>query len=160
MCLDALAESTFSNSNPDVLTVGEDVFTLHNCSGTSVAAPQVAGLASVSLDDFTGFADQPVSITKRVIVSNTRSNKVIDAYATVLALDGTTLTPATVPMRFALLDVHRDNKFDEPDLDEFLTNLFVSTASDITHTPSPASARTSVSLISTETDSPRPEPTA
>ena len=110
---------------------------LHD-NGTSVAAPQVAGLASylwILSPDLRGL---PSSITKRTILSNTRNNKLIDAYATVLALDGTTLTPATAPMRFALLNVHRDDKFDEQDLDEFLTNLFVSTAGDISHTPSPA----------------------
>ena len=127
-------ESAFSNSDPDVFAVGEDV--LHD-SGTSVAAPQVAGLASYLWMLSPDLRNFPSAITKRAIVSNTR-NKFIDAYATVLALDGTTLSPAAVPMRFTLLDVHRDNKFDETDLDEILSHLFVSTATDISHTPQPA----------------------
>ena len=127
-----LTESTFSNSSPDVFAVGEDV--LHD-NGTSVAAPQVAGLASylwILSPDLRGL---PSSITKRTILSNTRNNKLIDAYATVLALDGTTFSKTAMPMRFALFDVNHDGVFDNDDLDEILSHLFVTNASDITLTP-------------------------
>ena len=123
-----------------MLTVGENIPDLTGnflSSGTSFAAPQVAGLASYLWMLSPDLRGQPVAITKNIIVSNTYSNKFIDAYATVLALDGTTLSPENAPMRFALLNVNHDTKFDEADIDEILSHLFVSTSTDISHQPAP-----------------------
>jgi len=141
---DQLAESTFSNSGPDVLAVGEDVFNVGGFSGTSVAAPQVTGLISYLWMISPDLQAQPVAVTKQIIVANTRSNKVIDAYATVLALDGTTLAKQTAPIRFALLDENKDGKFDEQDIDDFLSKLFVvdnsAGTSTITHQAAPGTS--------------------
>lgn len=138
---DQLSESVFSQSGPDVFAVGENVLNNSDLEGTSFAAPQVAGLAAYLWMLSPDLRNQPVSTTKRIIVANTR-NKVIDAYASVLALDGTTLSQASAPIRFALLNVHNDDNqppvFDEQDLAEFLEHLFVSTDTDITHQPAPA----------------------
>jgi hypothetical protein len=138
-----MGESTFSERGPDVLTVGEKIPDLNGNleEGTSFAAPQVAGLATYLWMLSPDLRSQPIAVTKRIIVANTYDNKFIDAYATALALDGTTLSPATAPMRLALLDANHDGVFDEQDIDLILSNLFVvdnsSGASIITHQAMP-----------------------
>ncbi len=138
-----MGESFFSNRNPDVLTVGEEIPDLSGnlTDGTSFAAPQVAGLASYLWMLSPDLRNQPMAVTKRIIVANTYDNKFIDAYATALALDGTTLSPTTAPMRLALLDANNDGVFDEQDIDLILSDLFVvdtsTGASVITHQAAP-----------------------
>ena len=138
-----MVESVFSESNADVLTVGEQIPDLSGApaDGTSVAAPQVAGLVSYLWMLSPDLRNQPIAVTKRIIVANTYDNKFIDAYASALAIDGTTLSPATAPMRLALLDANNDGVFDEQDIDLILSDLFVvdnsSGASIITHQAAP-----------------------
>jgi hypothetical protein len=121
-----LAESDFSERNPDLLTVGEDVF---GHSGTSLAAPQVTGLVSLlwMLDPQLRTA-QPISATKNAIVANARS-RFVDAYAAVLSLDpASTPTPTSARIRRQLLNVvssPSSEVFNEADIDEFLRHLFV-----------------------------------
>ena len=126
-----LSESAFSNSGPDVTAVGERI-TIHDLStvnGTSFSAPQVAGLASYLWLLSPQLRSQPASVTRRAILQNARSTtqagNVIDAYATVLSLDpASSPTPATAPVRLAILDVHKDGRFDEGDLAVYRTAYF------------------------------------
>jgi len=120
-----LFESSFSNAGPDVLGVGEHVFTNLDLQGTSFSAPQVAGLISylwMISRDLGGI--QPISVTKRAILANTR-NGIIDAYATALSLDGAGAPSVqNYPKRLKLLDVNEDDKFDDKDIEEFLHQYF------------------------------------
>jgi hypothetical protein len=122
---DQLAESTFSDNNSDVLAVGEQIFFPANFTGTSFAAPQVAALASYLWMLSPDLEAEPASTTKRAIVANSR-NHVIDAYATVLSMDEAALpNPANAPMRLNILDVNGDGRFDESDINDFLSHFFV-----------------------------------
>jgi hypothetical protein len=129
-----LAESTFSNSGPDILAVGESVFAAGN-DGTSFATPQVSGLAAFLWMISPDLRDQPVAVTKRAIVTNA-NNHFLDAYATVLSLDagGVLPTAQSAPIRKALLDVNGDGKFDEADLGIFLSHLQDSNGNPVTPT--------------------------
>lgn len=122
---DQLPESGFSETNADVLAVGENLMNT-GINGTSGAAPQVAGLASFLWMLSTDLREfQPIAMTKRAIVANAR-NKVIDAYATVLSLDeGTLPTPASAQIRTILLDADGSSDFKESDIDFFLRAFFV-----------------------------------
>jgi autotransporter-associated beta strand protein len=133
-----LEESLFSNRHADVKAVGQNV-TLHcdmgrpslGCPvglGTSFSAPQVAGLASYLWLLSPELKGKPANATAQIIKANTRTNAhttgIIDAYATVLALDQAALpTPSTAPIRLALLDVNTDRKFDEADLRTFMSEF-------------------------------------
>jgi len=121
---DNLRESDFSENNPDVLAVGENIFN-DGKDGTSFSAPQVTGLASFLWMISPDLRDlQPISVTKRAIVANARS-RFIDAYATVLSLDEATLpTPDTAQIRMNLLDIDGINGFTEGDIDLFLRAYF------------------------------------
>lgn len=139
---DQLVESAFSDENADVQAVGEEIFGLVN--GTSFASPQVAGLASyLWLLSPELRTSQPIAMTQRAIVANTRSN-VIDAYATVLSLDGAVLpTPVTAPIRLAILDVDGVDGFNEADIEAFLSDFyFVDAAGNITRQPPEVNAVT------------------
>lgn len=139
---DDLGESVFSDSDPDVKAVGENVFMLDGTfqNGTSFAAPQVAGLASyLWLLSPELRNNRPSQITRRAILENARdaalTTGIIDAYATILSLDQAVLpTPASAPVRLAILDVmFDDNKFDETDLEAFVaafTNSMAGTKMD------------------------------
>ncbi len=131
---DQLAESTFSASGPDVLAVGENVLDNPAYKGTSVAAPQVAGLASLLWMLSPDLYAQPPSTTKRAIVANTR-NRVIDAYASVLSLDeAASPNEQTAHIRATLLNVAGDEHFTEADIEAFLRQFFVvDTGGNITH---------------------------
>ena len=133
---DELSESSFSNSDPDVRAVGERVSNVCLAvpcparSGTSDAAPQVAGLASYLWLLSPDLRARPSSVTKQAIVMNTRdgqhANRLLDAYATVLSLDAATLPDATsAPVRRAILDANDDGVFDERDLAPFVGHYFV-----------------------------------
>jgi hypothetical protein len=127
---DDLFVSSFSGSNIDVNAVGEGVLTFSgSADGTSVAAPQVAGLASylwLLSDDLR--SNRPVTDTREAIIENvhsTAAGPTLDAYATVLSLDAPgPLTAANAPVRRALLDVNNDQKFDHVDIAVFVSRFF------------------------------------
>ncbi|HEY4211982.1 MAG TPA: hypothetical protein VGM84_10915 [Steroidobacteraceae bacterium] len=119
---DQLAESAFSDRNPDVLAVGEHVFG-HN--GTSDAAPQIAGLASFLWMVSPSLRNLPASQTRHAILDNARG-KFVDAYASVLSLDPAVLPSGqNQPIRQTLLDVNEDQIFNEKDIQLFLQHFFV-----------------------------------
>lgn len=113
--------SDFSEPGADVFAVGEGIPTLLGIptQGTSVAAPQVAGLASYLWMLSPDLRARPVQDTIAAIEANASPEGIIDAYATVLSLDAAEeLTPATAPVRLAILDVDDDGDFDMVDLQE------------------------------------------
>jgi Subtilase family len=129
-----LKQSGFSSKGADVAAVGDVVPTSGGFVevGTSFSAPQVAGLASylwlLSNDLRT---NHPAHDTRTAIQANARPRQgqtepVIDAYATVLSLDqagaAQTWTADTAPVRFAILNINNDAKFDENDLAMFLSH--------------------------------------
>lgn len=122
----ALRESRFSNLGSDLLAVGENVVTFSGVEqGTSLSSPQIAGLASYLWLLSPALRAQPSAATVGAIIANTgvgaTGNEVLDAYATVLSLDEAELpTPASAPVRLAILDVNDDGKFDESDLELFV----------------------------------------
>jgi hypothetical protein len=119
-----LSESAFSNTHPDVRAAGEDVFGDADLTGTSFAAPQVAGLAAYLWQVSPDLRSRRAAVTKQAIVANAR-NGVIDAYASVLSLDPAALpTPATSPIRRTLLDIDGDGAFTDFDLDAHLRWLY------------------------------------
>jgi subtilisin family serine protease len=101
--------------------------------GASYATPQVAGLAaylwSIDPDLTPQQVVDTIRATSRVLpdpdgagcseLARLVTSKVIDAYDAVLALDAGSLTPATAPVRLALLDVTGDGVFDAQDLTDF-----------------------------------------
>ena len=102
-------------------------------TGTSMAAPQVAGLAAY-------LWSLAPSLTGNEIFRRIRDNArggssgcadngqpVIDAYATILTADKAE-TVADAKVRFAILDANNDGKFDEVDLINFKTKLTTSTS--------------------------------
>ncbi len=101
----------------------------HALTGTSFAAPQVAGLASYLWLLDPGLAGAPVAETLQLIRATSRSTAtvvhVLDAYAAVLALDARN---QNLRIRKALLDVdaNHDGKFDGNDLVVF-SNAYGST---------------------------------
>src|SRR5262249_15547041 len=128
-----------SDSGPDVFAVGELVFTLDGFQqGTSFAAPQITGLASylwllsggahAKTPAVADLATMPVSVTRRAILQNTQQGdgiQLIDAFAAALSLDAVgPPTPATAPVRLALLDVDGNDRFDEDDVSAFLASYF------------------------------------
>lgn len=135
---DGLNSSRFSEPGDNVQAIGESVPTLglgstpERTQGTSVAAPQVAGLASYLWMLSPELRALPVQATMAAIKTNASSFPLglIDAYATVLSLDQpVAVTPATAKIRLAILDVAGrvdangnvigDGKFDLIDLQAF-----------------------------------------
>jgi hypothetical protein len=122
----AIQESAFSNRNPHLHAVGEEVWVVDDTQsfGTSLAAPQVAGLASYLWLLSDELRSQPVSATWHAILDNTRlvgsDVHLLDAYAAILSLDEPVpATPASTPIRLALLDLDDNGRFDEVDLEAF-----------------------------------------
>ncbi len=95
-------------------------------AGTSVAAPQVAGLASYLWRISPELRNGPVADTIGAILANTRgAGSVIDAYATVLSLDPVGAPdPATWDVRRTVLDVDNDGGFDEGDLQLYVERFY------------------------------------
>ena len=129
--------------------------TAGNLSGTSMSTPQVAGLAAYlwALDPGISVSNlksalvgngAPVSGSTGARCANVASAPLIDAYASVLSLDGTrTPSAAETPMRHALLDVaptSGDGRFDEIDLTTFLVSWFPGFVSSAAPGRSPAAA--------------------
>jgi hypothetical protein len=124
-----LTASALSNDGADLYAVGEFVslVDLKIKSGTSYAAPQVAGLASMLwlLDD--SLRGQPAERTIAALHAASRSNGriggIVDAYATLLAADS---RQSRLVLRKAMLDVASaagagsDGVFDHLDLQAFL----------------------------------------
>ena len=119
---DQLTESAFSDRNPDMLAVGEDVLHLN---GTSFSAPQIAGLASYLWMLSPTLRNMPASATRHAILDNTR-NKFVDAYASVLSLDPAAAPNGqNLPIRQKLLDANGDQIFNDADILIFLRHFFV-----------------------------------
>jgi hypothetical protein len=124
----------------DVAGIGTEVWSftdataaVGNLTGTSIATPQVAGLAAYlwTLSPTMSVAEvrQTIAETAAPIASpgaggacdGAAPGPVVDAYAAVLALDqAAPPTPATAPIRLALLDWGEDGAFDQLDLEAFL----------------------------------------
>ena len=129
-----LAISSFSDGGADLLAVGECVplslDPLRCSNGTSFAAPQVAGLLSyLWLLSPELRNNRSSSEAVRAIKENVRTTgtgvPILDAYAAVLSLDAAgALTPATAPIRVALLDVDGNGSFTDDDLDTFVLHYF------------------------------------
>ncbi|MBX3747632.1 MAG: S8 family serine peptidase [Verrucomicrobiae bacterium] len=139
--IDAFLESTFSDETPDVVAVGEAVAVgqlpgggARTNSGTSFAAPQVAGLAAYLLTVSQALPgnrliDLPSSRTRDCILATSRTNgaglRFIDAYAAVLSIDeATDPTPTSAPVRHSLMDAHENGVFNEHDVSRFMSNYF------------------------------------
>jgi hypothetical protein len=135
-----LVESAFSDANPDVKAIGEQILNDPTFNGTSLSAPQVTGLASYLWLLSPELRDLPPAMTKRAIQDNTRNN-VIDAYAAALSLDGAGLpTAPTAPVRLALLDTDSNDLFTEVDIEAFLRHLYFVDPVSHTITNAPPSA--------------------
>ena len=121
-----LRRSERSNDGATLFAVGEDVSTVdfRVVSGTSFAAPQVAGLASYLWLLEPSLATQPAAATIALLRATVQSNSalggVVDAYAAVLSLDAAAApTPTGAKVRLAILDVNGDGVFDLADLRAF-----------------------------------------
>ncbi|QBB71170.1 hypothetical protein ELE36_12860 [Pseudolysobacter antarcticus] len=129
---DGVQASLFSRRNAPVSAVGEHIesFDAQSIRGTSFAAPQVTALASYLWLLSDDLRSRPASETVDAIIDNKRKVgdvNLIDAYATVLSLDDASDTiipsPATMPIRLAVLDVDDNGVFDEADLQQLKTEL-------------------------------------
>jgi hypothetical protein len=112
--------------------IGQNVFSLTGSSdgydwmsGTSMATPQVAGLAAYMWIIKPGLSPQQImDILIRTADNSScggpQSAPVIDAYAAVLALDR---NYPDMEVRRAILDLNNDRYFDEKDVEQFLTEF-------------------------------------
>ena len=130
----SVVQAPFSNSNGQVYAVGTAVMSVgapddSPVDGTSFSAPQVAGLASYLWLLSDDLRNKPTSFTRQAILENARFTvaagvHVLDAYASVLSLDAAEpVTPASAPIRRALLDVNGDGAFTEADVQDFAAAL-------------------------------------
>lgn len=116
----------------DLAAVGEDVFSLtgpqYNAgplSGTSMATPQVTGLAAYMWTIKPGLTPQGIMDILVTTADSTscgglQSAPVIDAYAAVLALDN---GYPDMEVRRAILDLNGDRFFNEKDVEKFLAEF-------------------------------------
>ena len=114
--------STFSDSGAHVFAVGEKLPTLlgQPAKGTSMAAPQVGGLAAYLWLLSPELRARPVADTIAAIRASTDADALIDAHAAALSLDETVpMTAASARVRRAILDVDGDGDFDLDDLRAF-----------------------------------------
>jgi hypothetical protein len=130
----SVVQAPFSNSNGDVYAVGTAVMSVgaagnSAADGTSFSAPQVAGLASYLWLLSDDLRNKPTSFTRQAITENARLSiaagvHILDAYASVLSLDAAEpVTPASAPIRRALLDLNGDGAFTEADVQDFAAAL-------------------------------------
>ena len=101
-------------------------------TGTSMSTPEVAGLAAYlwAVDPTMSVAQlrgvlaataKPLAAAADADCVNVAPQPLIDAYEAILALDQAVLpTPATAPVRHAILDANADGRFDGNDLALFL----------------------------------------
>lgn len=133
----------------DISAIGRDIITSRDPLGifkdweygTSLAAPQVAGLAAYlwSVKSSTAYLrpssmiillkatefDTPQS-SPSADCSGVQPAPTIDAYTALLSVDATTSDPTMEgwPVRFGLMDVNNDKKFDKEDLVKFYNAYF------------------------------------
>ena len=130
----------------NISAIGSDVWALSDPAanantywGTSLSAPQVAALAA-----YVWALNPSLSVNNVIsIISNTSKDAtswnpssdpncteqqpapIIDAYEAVLALDAAgSPTAANSPVRFSILDFNADNRFDENDLQMFISRCY------------------------------------
>ena len=137
-----LSEWSFEGGN--IMGIGEYVWsfvdasgTVGVMSGTSMATPQVAGVAAYLWAVEPNLT--PQQIVNILIKTGTEMTPalhlgcsnwatpapIIDAYAALLSIDAAAVpTPANSPVRLALLDVNADGEFDETDLTAFVLRYF------------------------------------
>lgn len=113
--------TVFSNVGADVWAVGSDIprSDSRTIEGTSFAAPTVAGLATYLWSLSPELRSADVARTLDLIRQNARrvgDRLLIDAYATVLAID----RPGAMPIRRAILDLTNDDRFDDADVQRYL----------------------------------------
>jgi hypothetical protein len=127
-----------SNRGGTIAAVGEDVFShlfgsqAGDKTGTSMASPQVAGLAmflwSIAPDlSAPQLRDLMVATARPALPidaggcgSDVPSARRLDAYSAVLSLDQpVALTPQTAPVRHAIVDHDGDGTFDDDDIEAF-----------------------------------------
>jgi subtilisin family serine protease len=122
----------YSKYPGDLSAIGTNVFSLTGANagsgyltGTSMATPQVAGLAAYLWAIKPGLTPQQiVDILVRTANTSTcggiDARPLIDAYAAVLALDR---NYPDMEVRRAILDLNEDRFFDEKDVEKFLTEF-------------------------------------
>ena len=133
-----MANGTCVQDSDTTCTPGNDApCQAGNLTGTSMATPQVAGLAAYlwSVDPTMTIAELKSALGETAVAigngggtgpcDGTAPQPVIDAYAAILSLDqtGITPTPASAPVRHAILDVFDDGTFDELDLEASVIEL-------------------------------------
>lgn len=135
-----------SNFNAHIAAPGTDVWSfdhtghLLELTGTSMAAPLVAGLVEYL---WTLAPDLRAQDIRNALIANagppaagcdSLAAPIADAYAATLSLDqATMISPATAPIRLAILDRDDDGDFDEDDLTKW---------ADVLDPPGPVTART------------------
>lgn len=125
-----LTEWSDSNRFPHVHAPGESVYAVQRLlDGTSLSAPQVAGLAAYLWLVSPELRAEPSLVTVRAIKANVDDSvegvRSIDAYASTLSTDRVDQLPTatSAPVRQALLDVNEDGRFDDIDVASFVTAL-------------------------------------
>jgi Tol biopolymer transport system component len=132
--VECLNESSFINGN--IGAIGTDVWSFidadsdaNDKTGTSMATPQVAGLAAALLAINPGLTPQQLitilQSTAKPVAASTNEGcsdaaspaPIIDAYAAVLSLD---LFDSNLPVRRAILDFDGANGFDKTDLEAYI----------------------------------------
>jgi hypothetical protein len=129
-----IIESAFSNSGPAVHAIGEGGINLlgeNSLRGTSFSAAQASGLASYLWLLSPALRGLQPSVTLNAIEDNAFMNgdvRLIDAYASVLSLDDVgPVTPASRPIRLALLDVDANGVFNAADVEQISVALLDTT---------------------------------
>ena len=120
--------SLFSEPGADVFAVGEVIPGIVGAnSGTSLAAPQVSGLASyllMMLPARHGDLGVIHDVHSAIVAARGTANRFVDAYDSLLSLDPSGAPdPATWLVRKALLDLDQNGQFDDLDLSEFTQQL-------------------------------------